>query len=104
MSGLCHKSTFRSRPTDVRFTPESGHGSAMIRMTATGKWRARSQSEIKEMTGTVLYGVSNGVARITLKRPPVNALNPEMIKGIVTALENAAKDESAAYHAARCPR
>jgi enoyl-CoA hydratase len=47
------------------------------------------------MTGTVLYEVSNGVARITLKRPPVNALNLEMIKGVVTALENAAKDEEA---------
>ncbi|MFY9837947.1 MAG: enoyl-CoA hydratase-related protein [Xanthobacteraceae bacterium] len=47
------------------------------------------------MTGTVLYEVSNGVARITLNRPPVNALNLEMIKGVVTALENAAKDEGA---------
>ena len=47
------------------------------------------------MTGTVLYEVSNGVARITLMRPPVNALNLEMIKGVVTALENAAKDEGA---------
>jgi enoyl-CoA hydratase/carnithine racemase len=45
------------------------------------------------MTGTVLYEVSNGVARITLRRPPVNALDLEMIKGVVKALEDAAKDE-----------
>jgi enoyl-CoA hydratase len=45
------------------------------------------------MTGTILYEVSNSVARVTLKRPPVNALDLEMIKGIVMALENAAKDE-----------
>jgi enoyl-CoA hydratase/carnithine racemase len=45
------------------------------------------------MTGTVLYEVSNGVARITLKRPPVNALDLEMIKGVIKALESAAKDE-----------
>lgn len=45
------------------------------------------------MTGTILYQVSNSVARVTLKRPPVNALDLEMIKDIVMALENAAKDE-----------
>jgi len=45
--------------------------------------------------GTVRYELSNGVARITLNRPPVNALNLEMIKGIVAALENAAKDQRA---------
>jgi enoyl-CoA hydratase/carnithine racemase len=39
------------------------------------------------MTGTVLYEVSNGVARITLKRSPVNALDLEMIKSVVKALE-----------------
>jgi enoyl-CoA hydratase/carnithine racemase len=42
---------------------------------------------------TVDYEVSNGVARIILNRPSVNALNLEMIKGIVTALETAGKDE-----------
>lgn len=47
------------------------------------------------MTETVLYEVSNGVARITLKRPPANALNLEMIRGVVSALESAAKDEEA---------
>ena len=43
---------------------------------------------------TVLYEVSKGVARIILNRPAVNALNLEMIKGVVAALETAAKDES----------
>src|SRR5690242_21805767 len=42
---------------------------------------------------TVDYEVSNGVARIILNRPSVNALNLEMIKGIVTAFETAGKDE-----------
>ena len=44
--------------------------------------------------GAVLYEVSNGVARITLNRPSVNALNLEMIKGVVAAFEAAGKDES----------
>ena len=43
---------------------------------------------------TVLYEVSNGVARIVLNRPGVNALNLEMIKGVVAAFETAGKDES----------
>ena len=42
---------------------------------------------------TVLYEVSNGIARITLNRPAVNALNLEMIKDVVAALETAGKDE-----------
>src|SRR5215475_10092856 len=42
---------------------------------------------------TVVYEVSNGVARIVLNRPKVNALNLEMIKDIVTAFEIAGKDE-----------
>jgi len=41
---------------------------------------------------TVFYEVSNGVARIILNRPKVNALNLEMIKDVVTAFEIAAKD------------
>ena len=43
---------------------------------------------------TVLYEVSNGVARIVLNRPAVNALNLEMIKSVVAAFETAGKDES----------
>ena len=42
---------------------------------------------------TVLYEVSKGIARITLNRPAVNALNLEMIKDVVAALETARKDE-----------
>jgi enoyl-CoA hydratase/carnithine racemase len=44
---------------------------------------------------TVRYDVANGIARITLNRPPVNALDLDMVKGVVAALENAAKDEDA---------
>src|SRR5262245_8072453 len=48
------------------------------------------------MTGkTVFYEVSNGIARIILNRPPVNALNLEMIQDVITAFEIAGKDESA---------
>ena len=41
----------------------------------------------------VVCEVSAGVARIILNRPPVNALNLEMIKDVVTAFEIAGKDE-----------
>jgi len=41
----------------------------------------------------VLYEVSNGVARIILNRPAVNALNLEMVKDVVAAFETAGKDE-----------
>ncbi|MGA9035099.1 MAG: enoyl-CoA hydratase-related protein, partial [Pseudolabrys sp.] len=43
---------------------------------------------------TVLYEVSKGIARIVLNRPAVNALDLEMIKGVVAAFETAGKDES----------
>ena len=41
----------------------------------------------------VVCEVSTGVARIILNKPPVNALNLEMIKDVVTAFEIAGKDE-----------
>jgi enoyl-CoA hydratase/carnithine racemase len=41
----------------------------------------------------VLYEVSNGIARIILNRPAVNALNLEMIEDVVAAFETAGKDE-----------
>ena len=41
----------------------------------------------------VVCEVSSGVARIILNKPPVNALNLEMIKDVVTAFEIAGKDE-----------
>jgi enoyl-CoA hydratase/carnithine racemase len=39
------------------------------------------------------YAVSNRIARITLDRPPVNALTLEMIRGAVAALKRAAADD-----------
>jgi enoyl-CoA hydratase/carnithine racemase len=42
---------------------------------------------------TVVCEVSNGVARIILNRPAVNALNLEMIQGVVAAFEVAGKDD-----------
>ena len=42
---------------------------------------------------TVGYEVSDGLARIVLNRPPVNALDLDMIQRVVAALENAGKDE-----------
>ena len=41
---------------------------------------------------TVGYEVSDGIARIALSRPPVNALDLDTIRGIVSALETAGKD------------
>src|SRR5690348_12940600 len=43
---------------------------------------------------TVRYEVANGIARIVLDRPPVNALDLDMIRRIVAALERAAKDDT----------
>jgi enoyl-CoA hydratase len=42
--------------------------------------------------GDVGYTVSDPIARITLNRPPVNALTLDMIRGIVAALRRAAAD------------
>jgi enoyl-CoA hydratase/carnithine racemase len=44
---------------------------------------------------TVRYEVANGIARVTLDRPPVNALDLDMIRSVVGALETAAKDDTA---------
>jgi enoyl-CoA hydratase len=41
----------------------------------------------------VTYAVSDRIARITLNRPPVNALTLEMIRGVVAALKRAAADD-----------
>ncbi len=43
----------------------------------------------------VSYAVSDGIARIALNRPPVNALSLEMIRAIVAALRRAAADDHA---------
>ncbi len=42
----------------------------------------------------VTYAVSDQIARITLDRPPVNALRLDMIRGVVAALRRAAADEA----------
>ena len=44
--------------------------------------------------GNVGYAVADRIARITLSRPPVNALTLDMIRGIVAALKRAAADEA----------
>ena len=41
----------------------------------------------------VTYAVSRRVARITLNRPPVNALTLDMIRAVVAALKSAAADD-----------
>jgi enoyl-CoA hydratase len=43
----------------------------------------------------VSYAVSDAIARVTLDRPPVNALNFDMIRAIVAALRRAAADDKA---------
>ena len=43
---------------------------------------------------TVRYEVASGVARIIIDRPPVNALDLDMIGGVIAALETAAKDDT----------
>ncbi len=43
---------------------------------------------------TVRYDVADGIARIALDRPPVNALDLDMIRSVVAALEAAAKDDA----------
>lgn len=46
-------------------------------------------------SATVRYEIANGIARVTLDRPPVNALDLDMIRSVVAALETAAKDDAA---------
>jgi enoyl-CoA hydratase len=43
----------------------------------------------------IRYSVSNGIAHLALDRPPVNALNLQMIRAIIGALRRAAADENA---------
>jgi len=43
---------------------------------------------------SVRYDVVNGIARIILDRPPVNALDLDMIRSVVAALETSAKDDA----------
>ena len=43
----------------------------------------------------VSYAVADGIARISLSRPPVNALTLDMIRAVVAALRRAAADDAA---------
>ena len=43
---------------------------------------------------TVGYEVADGIARIALNRPPVNALDLDTIQGVVAALERAGQDDA----------
>ena len=45
-------------------------------------------------SASVRYDVANGIARIILDRPPVNALDLDMVRSVVAALETAAKDDA----------
>lgn len=47
------------------------------------------------MMDTVRYECTDGIAEIMLARPPVNALTPEMVDGVVAALRRAAADDRA---------
>jgi 2-(1,2-epoxy-1,2-dihydrophenyl)acetyl-CoA isomerase len=48
------------------------------------------------MSDTVLYSITDGVATITLNRPQVmNALDPEMLRGLRAAAERAEQDTAA---------
>ena len=42
----------------------------------------------------IRYEVSGGIARIMLARPPVNALDLAMVRGVVAALKRAAADDA----------
>jgi enoyl-CoA hydratase len=52
-------------------------------------------TEGKASDVVVRYELSERVARITLARPPVNALSLEMIRAVVTAIKRAADDREA---------
>jgi len=47
-----------------------------------------------EPDGNVTYAATDRIARLTLSRPPVNALTLDMIRGVVAALKRAAADEA----------
>ena len=47
------------------------------------------------MNDQVQYSIDDGVAAITLKRPPVNALSLDLIRAVIAALKRAAADPQA---------
>ena len=42
----------------------------------------------------IRYEISGAIARITLARPPVNALDLAMVRGVIAALNRAAADDA----------
>lgn len=54
-----------------------------------------SDRQEKAPNAGVSYAVADGIARIMLNRPLVNALNLDMIRAIITALRHAAADDDA---------
>jgi enoyl-CoA hydratase/carnithine racemase len=52
-------------------------------------------AEAKEPDAIVRYELAGRVARITLARPPVNALSLALIRAVVAALKRAAEDQEA---------
>src|SRR5947208_9396042 len=57
--------------------------------------RTRLMMEAKAPDAVVRYEVSGKVARITLDRPPVNALSLPMVRAVVAAVRRAADDREA---------
>jgi enoyl-CoA hydratase/carnithine racemase len=44
--------------------------------------------------GRIRYEISGGIGRVTLARPPVNALDLAMVRGVIVALNRAAADDA----------
>jgi enoyl-CoA hydratase len=44
--------------------------------------------------GRIRYEISGGIGRVTLARPPVNALDLAMVRGVIAALNRAAADDA----------
>ena len=42
----------------------------------------------------VRYVVRNGIGWVVLDRPPVNALNTDMLQGIIDTMEHLAEDDN----------
>jgi enoyl-CoA hydratase len=57
-------------------------------------WRSTDQGDQTMTDDFVRYEVANRIARITLARPPVNALSLAMIESVIEALTQAAADDS----------
>src|SRR5262245_25594582 len=67
----------------------------VVAIQAPRSRRTRPMMEAKAPDAIVRYEVSEKVARITLARPPANALSLEMIRALVAAVRRAADDRAA---------